>query len=173
VLTDFLGMPITDGDEILGELFLANKRTPGGFTAADQELLRLLAAHAATALVNARLYERSRELSIMAERNRIARELHDAVTQKPGSDRIGEVDRQALGDLLWTPRGGPPPVSPARLVPPRPLPHVRVTAIPRGSRITPASRSCTYSRSRSFSTNVTFFGRRVINSAFHCAIPAR
>jgi signal transduction histidine kinase len=88
VLTDFLGMPITDGDEILGELFLANKCEPGGFTAQDQELLRLLAAHAAIALVNARLYERSRELSIMAERTRIARELHDAVTQKLFSLRL-------------------------------------------------------------------------------------
>lgn len=87
-LTDFLGMPIMDGDEILGELFLANKNTPGGFTADDEELLALLAAHAAIALVNARLYERSRELSIMAERNRIAGELHDAVTQKLFSLRL-------------------------------------------------------------------------------------
>jgi len=88
VLTDFLGMPIVHGDEILGTLFLANKRRPGGFTAADEELLRLLAAHAAIALVNARLYERSRELSIVEERNRIARELHDAVTQKLFSLRL-------------------------------------------------------------------------------------
>ena len=87
-LTDFLGMPIVDGDEILGELFLANKLEPGGFTADDEELLRLLAAHAAIALVNARLYERSRELSIVEERNRIARELHDAVTQKLFSLRL-------------------------------------------------------------------------------------
>ena len=77
-----------DGDEILGELFLANKREPGGFTADDEELLRLLAAHAAIALVNARLYERSRELSIVEERHRIARELHDAVTQKLFSLRL-------------------------------------------------------------------------------------
>jgi GAF domain-containing protein len=55
-LTDFLGMPIADGDEIIGELFLANSCHPGGFTAADEELMRLLAAHAAIALVNARLY---------------------------------------------------------------------------------------------------------------------
>jgi signal transduction histidine kinase len=88
VLTDFLGMPITDDDEILGELFLANKNTPGGFTADDEELLRVLAAHAAIALVNARLYERSRELSIVAERHRIARELHDSVTQKLFSLRL-------------------------------------------------------------------------------------
>jgi signal transduction histidine kinase len=88
VLTDFLGMPIVHGDEILGTLFLANKQTRGGFTAADEELLRLLAAHAAIALINARLYERSRELSIVAERNRISRELHDAVTQKLFSLRL-------------------------------------------------------------------------------------
>jgi signal transduction histidine kinase len=44
--------------------------------------LSLFAAHAAIALTNARLYERSRELSIMQERSRLARELHDAVTQK-------------------------------------------------------------------------------------------
>ena len=88
VLTDFLGMPIVHGTEILGTLFLANKETPGGFTPDDEELLRLLAAHAAIALVNARLYERSRELSIVEERNRISRELHDAVTQKLFSLRL-------------------------------------------------------------------------------------
>jgi signal transduction histidine kinase len=87
-MTDFLGMPILDGEEILGEVFLANKNTPGGFTADDEELLRVVAAHAAIALVNARLYERSRELSILSERNRIARELHDAVTQKLFSLRL-------------------------------------------------------------------------------------
>jgi signal transduction histidine kinase len=95
-MTDFLGVPIVDGDEILGELFLANKRSPGGFTADDEELVRLLAGHAAIALVNARLYERSRELSIMQERHRIARELHDAVTQKLFSLRLTAEAAAAL-----------------------------------------------------------------------------
>ena len=52
------------------------------FTAGDQELIELLAAHAAIAVTNARLYERSRELSILDERNRLALELHDVISQK-------------------------------------------------------------------------------------------
>lgn len=88
VMKDFLGVPIRDGDEVLGIIFLANKREEGGFTPADQELLTLFAAHAAIALTNARLYERGRELAMLEERNRVARELHDAVTQKLFSLRL-------------------------------------------------------------------------------------
>jgi signal transduction histidine kinase len=91
-------MPIMDGDEFVGEVFLANSCHPGGFTAADEELMRLLAAHAAIAIVNARLYERSRELSIVEERNRIARELHDSVTQKLFSLRLTADAASALLD---------------------------------------------------------------------------
>jgi len=40
------------------------------------------APHAALAITNARLYERTSELSIVTERNRLALELHDAVSQK-------------------------------------------------------------------------------------------
>lgn len=106
-MDDFLGMPIADGDEVLGALFLANKRcgdderrapageeharaarTGCGFTSDDEELLRLLAQHAALALTNARLYERSRELTIAGERARIGHELHDAVAQKLFSLRL-------------------------------------------------------------------------------------
>ncbi|WP_246561203.1 GAF domain-containing sensor histidine kinase [Kitasatospora kifunensis] len=85
-MTDFLGMPIPDGEEILGAIFLANK--DGGFTAHDERLLRILAAHASIALANARLYERSRELTLAGERARIAHDLHDAVSQKLFSLRL-------------------------------------------------------------------------------------
>jgi signal transduction histidine kinase len=81
-IADFLGVPIKDGAEVLGIIFVANKTVSGGFTARDERLLGLFAAHAAIALINARLYERVGELSVLEERGRLARELHDAVSQK-------------------------------------------------------------------------------------------
>ena len=81
-MSDFLGVPIRDGSDILGIIFAACKRVPGGFTERDEQLLGLFASHAAIALTNARLYERGRELSVLEERARLARELHDAVSQK-------------------------------------------------------------------------------------------
>ncbi|MFC4589068.1 GAF domain-containing sensor histidine kinase [Sphaerisporangium corydalis] len=96
VMKDFIGVPIRDADHVLGIIFLANKRAPGGFTQEDQDLLTLFAAHAAIALTNARLYERGRELTIVEERNRMARELHDAVTQKLFSLRLTAKAAAAL-----------------------------------------------------------------------------
>ncbi|WP_217561996.1 GAF domain-containing sensor histidine kinase [Streptomyces sp. GbtcB6] len=102
-MSDFLGLPIRDGDEVIGALFLANKNCQKpqggcGFTAEDEELLSILAQHAAIALTNARLYERSRELTIAEERSRLAHELHDAVSQKLFSLRLTAQAAAALVD---------------------------------------------------------------------------
>ncbi|MEV7129616.1 GAF domain-containing sensor histidine kinase [Streptomyces sp. NPDC093260] len=102
-MSDFLGLPIRDGDEVIGALFLANKRCAKpaggcGFTQEDEDLLALLAQHAAIALTNARLYERSRELTIAEERSRLAHELHDAVSQKLFSLRLTAQAAAALVD---------------------------------------------------------------------------
>ncbi|MEW2050348.1 GAF domain-containing sensor histidine kinase [Streptomyces sp. NBC_00377] len=102
-MSDFLGLPVRDGDEVIAALFLANKncaRPEGGcgFTEDDEELLSILAQHAAIALTNARLYERSRELTIAEERSRLAHELHDAVSQKLFSLRLTAQAAAALVD---------------------------------------------------------------------------
>jgi signal transduction histidine kinase len=78
----FLGVPIVSPEGVIGAFYLTEKETAPEFTAADRELIELLAAHAAIAITNARLYEQSRELSVLSERNRLALELHDAVSQK-------------------------------------------------------------------------------------------
>jgi signal transduction histidine kinase len=87
-MSDFIGIPIKDGRDVLGIIFAACKCLPGGFTERDEQLLGLFASHAAIALTNARLYERGRELSVLEERARLARELHDAVSQKLFSIRV-------------------------------------------------------------------------------------
>ncbi|GGX78533.1 hypothetical protein GCM10010358_36020 [Streptomyces minutiscleroticus] len=102
-MSDFLGLPVRDGEEVLGALFLADKQCPRpdggcGFTEDDEELLSILAQHAAIALTNARLYERSRELTIAEERSRLAHELHDAVSQKLFSLRLTAQAASALVD---------------------------------------------------------------------------
>src|SRR4029077_17810005 len=85
-MSHFLGVPVRDGDQVLGIIFAANKVSAAaekrGFTERDEEILSLFAAHAAIALTNARLYERSRELSVMQERSRLARDLPDPGPQK-------------------------------------------------------------------------------------------
>jgi signal transduction histidine kinase len=81
-MASFLGVPIVSGGAVVGAFYLTDKQGAATFSDDDQALIETFAAHAALALENARLHERSRELSIVEERNRLARELHDAVTQK-------------------------------------------------------------------------------------------
>ncbi len=118
----FLGVPIVARDEVIGAFYLTEKEDAPSFDEGDRELIELLAAHAAIAITNARLYERSRELSILSERNRLALELHDVVSQKLFSlnlsadsaatllerdpeaaraqlGRVRELAREALGEL--------------------------------------------------------------------------
>ena len=58
-MDSFLGVPIRIRDEVFGNLYLAES-TRGGFTAEDEQLTNALAATAAVAIENSRLYETAR-----------------------------------------------------------------------------------------------------------------
>jgi signal transduction histidine kinase len=107
-MSHFLGVPVKDGDKVLGIIFAANKANPksSGFTERDEEILTLFATHAAIAITNARLNERSRELSVLEERARLARDLHDAVTQKLFSIRAHARAAAVLGERGDCPGAG-------------------------------------------------------------------
>jgi len=79
-LRSLLCAPLVVHNESLGVLLVWNKRDQI-FTANDRRLMGLFADQAALALYNARLHDRNRRLAVEQERHRLARELHDSVTQ--------------------------------------------------------------------------------------------
>jgi signal transduction histidine kinase len=79
-MRSFLGVPLVFKGDIVGAFYLADKE--GGFDHDDEDLVSVLAAHAAVVVEHSRLYEASRERSISEERDRLARDLHDALTQR-------------------------------------------------------------------------------------------
>jgi len=97
-MRSFLGVPIVARDEVIGGFYLTDKEGASCFGDGDRQVIELLAAHAAIAITNARLYERSRELSILSERNRLALELHDVVSQKLFSLSLGAEAAATLLD---------------------------------------------------------------------------
>lgn len=81
-MTSFLGVPLFIRGEIYGNLYLTDKRDGEEFTEVDEELAVGLATAAAVAIDNARLHARVRELDLVRDRERIARDLHDTVIQR-------------------------------------------------------------------------------------------
>ena len=78
-----LSAPLQRGGQTIGLLAVGGAR-PRGFDADQVETLASLANQATIALEHARLEERLRELAVVEERERIARELHDGIAQVLG-----------------------------------------------------------------------------------------
>jgi signal transduction histidine kinase len=118
-MRSFLGVPIVSKGTVVGAFYLTDKEHEPAFSIHDQQLIELLAAHAAIAIDNARLFELTRELSIVEERTRIARELHDAMNQTLFSltllaeagdlDAVKRLARSALAELRAVIHGLRPP----------------------------------------------------------------
>ena len=120
-MRSFLGVPIVSKGDIVGAFYLADKEPVDGepaeggpagdpgtapratFTDADVSAMALLASYAAVAVDHARLFEDSRELALAGERARLARELHDAMSQSLFGLQLAA---EAAGQLL--------PADPAR-----------------------------------------------------------
>ncbi|MCC6179291.1 MAG: GAF domain-containing sensor histidine kinase [Chloroflexi bacterium] len=72
--------PIQLGERILG-VVEAYSTVPNHFSEDDTALLAAFADQAATAIETARLFGQARELALLQERDRIAKELHDGIIQ--------------------------------------------------------------------------------------------
>ena len=80
-MRSFLGVPIRWRGESVGNLYLTEKQGAPEFTVEDEEALLTLAAQAAIAIENARLYAQTSRLSVLEERHRIGMDLHDGAIQ--------------------------------------------------------------------------------------------
>jgi PAS domain S-box-containing protein len=76
----YLGMPIVTNKRVLGLLNLVSVE-PGFFTQDHVKILQAFAAQAALSIYNAQLFLQAQELAALNERHKLARDLHDAVTQ--------------------------------------------------------------------------------------------
>jgi signal transduction histidine kinase len=79
-IKSYVGAPIIRGDEVIGYLNLASSK-PYFFTSTHAVRLRAFANHASIAIQNARAYDQARKLAILEERQRLARDMHDVVSQ--------------------------------------------------------------------------------------------
>lgn len=89
----FLGVPLRAGPNLFGNLYLTDKE--GGFTEEDEALVEALAMIAGTAIRTVRLQRRLQSLAVAEDRERIARDLHDAIIQNLFAVGLS-LQRQAL-----------------------------------------------------------------------------
>jgi signal transduction histidine kinase len=115
-MKSFLGVPVRVRSVVYGNLYLTDKIGGDDFSDQDQALAEALAVAAGIAIENTRLHERVRMLSVLDDRDRIARDLHDRVIQRvfavgmalqgavrlPKRDQIVERVNKAVDDLDTT-----------------------------------------------------------------------
>jgi signal transduction histidine kinase len=79
-LGSLLAVPLLSGVRTIGVLSVGNK-VGGELCADDERLLTMMVPSVVIALENVRIYEQASEIAVAAERGRLARDLHDSVTQ--------------------------------------------------------------------------------------------
>jgi signal transduction histidine kinase len=92
-----LVVPLVVGDKLIGVLDI-HSREVNRFSEMDARVMTTLADQIAVAVQNARLYAQAQELAVLEERNRLARELHDSVSQALYGIALGTRTARTLLD---------------------------------------------------------------------------
>lgn len=94
-LRSWLLLPLVLKEQVVGILTISF-RAPDYYTARHAALAMTIANQAAVAIENARLYEQAQEVAALEERQRLARELHDSVSQALYGIALGAHTARAL-----------------------------------------------------------------------------
>ncbi|MBD5784924.1 GAF domain-containing protein [Cellulosimicrobium terreum] len=92
----FLGVPVRVRDTVFGNLYLTDKVGGSLFSTQDEAAVVALAAAAGIAIENARLYARAKQVGVLEDRDRIARDLHDVVIQRLFASAMSLMSVQPL-----------------------------------------------------------------------------
>lgn len=93
----WMGLPLIAKERVIGMLNIVHAE-PGYFTERHVALASAVAGQAAVALENSRLYEQGKDLAALEERQRLARELHDSVSQALYGIALGARTARTLLD---------------------------------------------------------------------------
>lgn len=101
IMHSFLGVPILQGDRHLGQIYLTDKQDYPIFTENDERVIEALAAYAAIAITNARLYEglvqRDQQLT---QRNQDLRLINDIAAALSSSLDLQRILDQTLSHVM-------------------------------------------------------------------------
>ena len=96
-IRSWMNIPLTLKERLIG-FFQITSSEPHYYTPQHATLAQAIANQAAVAIENARLYEQGQELAAIEERQRLARELHDSVSQALYGITLGTHTARTLLD---------------------------------------------------------------------------
>ena len=97
----FLGVPITSGGQLLGQIYLTEKETGEEFTEEDERVIETLAAYAAVAIKNSHLYESVvKRDEILAQQNQDLSLLNDLAKTIAATMEEEEILKQTLDQVI-------------------------------------------------------------------------
>ena len=100
-MVSFLGVPIRTGDKQLGQIYLTEKIDASEFTSDDEMIIQMLAAYAATAITNARLYEQMKERDLALTRRNVDMSLLNGIASTLTSSlELDEILNKTLGLVM-------------------------------------------------------------------------
>ena len=100
-MISFLGVPILAGERQLGQIYLTDKIGSTEFNEDDEKIIQMLAAYAAAAIQNARLYQHLKERDIaLTRRSEDLTLMNDFASTLTGSLELDEILNKTLALVM-------------------------------------------------------------------------